>query len=622
MKLPSLQYLIQQAVGAFLRHPMVIVSAAVAVFFAIFLVEHEGDLDNVFPYVNLLLCGYLGVPLFVAVDIYVKVSKKPASFKRRLYSSVIIILLMVYYYLPGSEETLNVTIPYIRYTILAIAAHLLVAFIAFLFRGTLNGFWNFNKALFLRFLLSALYSATVYLGLVLALFALDNLFQVDVDDKQYAELFFIVAGVFNTWFFVAGLPSDYDKLDADDQYPKGLRTFILYVLIPLIGLYFLILYSYSVKIIVGWNWPSGIIVYMIIAVAVLGILAMLLGYPFDKDVPGPIKFLKKGYYWVLIPMIVMLYLAIGIRVADYGITINRYITIMLAVWLTGISIYKVIGGKDIRVIPISLFVIILLCSFGPWGMFRVSENSQVSRLESILTTAGILDVKIINEPRWDQSDTLTLKVSPRHANEGILNDSLHNEVYSILNYLEDFHGLSAIEGWFEQNPRLIAKEVGHSEDYVAMELMGLEHMHKYATEEDAFPTLYADENGIQVMHISGYDYLYEFQLSRGQYGEYDQEIVAFGGDSVRICLDTKALVITSNDPEVNVSFNLDSLYKLLNEEIVVGSYGRKMIDQDRLIMENANEQLKVRLLIINLHANEDDGIVHCTGELLIGIKEN
>ena len=614
MKLPSLQYLIQQAAGAFLRHPMVIFSAAVAVFFAIFLVEHEGDLDNVFPYINLLLCGYLGVPLFVAVDIYVKVSKKPASFKRKLYSSVIIILLMVYYYLPGSEETLNVTIPYIRYTILAIAAHLLVAFIAFLLRGTLNGFWNFNKALFLRFLLSALYSATVYLGLVLALFALDNLFQVDVDDKRYAELFFIVAGVFNTWFFVAGLPSDYDKLDADDQYPKGLRTFILYVLIPLIGLYFLILYSYSVKIIVGWNWPSGIIVYMIIAVAVLGILAMLLGYPFDKDVPGPIKFLKKGYYWVLIPMIVMLYLAIGIRVADYGITINRYITIMLAVWLTGISIYKVLGGKDIRVIPISLFVIILLCSFGPWGMFRVSESSQVRRLESILTTAGILDMKIQNEPKWDQSDTLSLKLEPKHANEGILNDSLHNEVYSILDYLEDFHGLSAIEGWFEQNPRQIAKARSYSEDYVAMELMGLEHIQKYANETRLmYPSFYSEDEGYNALLIDGFDYLYTFQLSRIQNLLTPETLINVGGDTMSLQMDYKLLHLSVRDQKIKL--DLDSLYNILKVNTDVRAF-RESVPRERMTLELSDEYIKVRLLLTSLFSDEE-GIQSCSGKLLI-----
>ncbi|MBV6641259.1 MAG: DUF4153 domain-containing protein [Cyclobacteriaceae bacterium] len=614
MKLPSLQYLIQQAAGAFLRHPMVIVSAAVAVFFAIFLVEHEGDLDNVFPYINLLLCGYLGVPLFVAVDIYVKVSKRPASFKRRLYSSVMIILLMVYYYLPGSEETLNVTIPYIRYTILAIAAHLLVAFIAFLLRGTLNGFWNFNKALFLRFLLSALYSATVYLGLVLALFALDNLFQVDVDDERYAELFFIVAGVFNTWFFVAGLPSDYDKLDADDQYPKGLRTFILYVLIPLIGLYFLILYSYSVKIIVGWNWPSGIIVYMIIAVAVLGILAMLLGYPFDKDVPGPIKFLKKGYYWVLIPMIVMLYLAIGIRVADYGITINRYITIMLAVWLTGISIYKVLGGKDIRVFPISLFVIILLCSFGPWGMFRVSESSQVRRLESILTTAGILDGKIQNEPKWDESDTLSLKLEPRHANEGILSDSLHNEVYSILDYLEDFHGLSAIEEWFEQNPRQIAKERSYSEDYVAMELIGLEHIQKYTNETRLmYPSFYAKDEGYNALLIDGFDYLYTFQLSRTQNLLTTETLINVGGDTMSLQMDYKLLHLSVRDQKIKL--DLDSLYNTLKDNTDVRAF-RESVPRERMTLELSDEYIKVRLLLTSLFSDEE-GIQSCSGKLLI-----
>ncbi len=618
MKLPSLQFLFQQAVGAFVRHPMVIISAAMAVFFAIFLVEHESDLENVFPYVNLLLCGYLGVPIFTAADIYMAVLGKTTSFRWLLYSGIIVVLIGIYFYLPGSEETLNITIPYIRYAILAIAAHLLVAFIAFLQRGTLNGFWNFNKALFLRFLLSVLYSATVFLGLVLALFALDNLFQVDIDDKRYAELFFFMAGVFNTWFFVAGLPSDYQKLDEEVQYPKGLRTFILYVLIPLIGLYFLILYSYSVKIIVGWNWPSGIIVYMIIAVAVLGILAMLLAYPFDKDVPGPINFLKKGYYWVLIPMIVMLYLAIGIRVADYGVTINRYITILLAIWLTGVSIYKVVGGKDIRVIPVSLFIIILFCSFGPWGMFQVSENSQVKRLKNILNGASILDGKIQNEPKWDESDTLSLKLEPKHANKGILNDSLHNEVYSILNYLEDFHGLSAIEGWFDQSIREIAKARSYSEDYVAMELMGLEYIYKSAGEDTAFPTFYADESTNKVFLVSGYDYLYSFNFSRGKYGDFSQETLSLESDSVVISLDAKALKLITVDQKLSVSFDLDSLYDALNEEKISSNYGRILVDQDRLTQEATIEQLKARLVIKNLSASEE-GIIYCTGELLFGI---
>ncbi|XOV95275.1 MAG: DUF4153 domain-containing protein [Bacteroidota bacterium] len=620
MKLPSFNYLIQQTLRSFKGHPMVIISAGVAVFFAIFLVEHESDLDNAFPYINLLLCGYLGVPLFIAVDNYAIATSRSVKFKYILYPATVVVLIGIYFYLPDSEETLNKSIPYIRYTILAIAAHLLVSFNPFLSRGTLNGFWHFNRVLFLRFLLSALYAAAFYTGLVLALFALKVLFDVDIKEVRYFQLWVFMAGVFNTWFFVAGLPRKYDELDSDLEYPKGLRTFILYVFIPLLALYFLILYSYSFKIIGSWDWPKGIISYMIIAVAVLGILAMLLSYPYDKEESGgPLKFLQKGYFWVLIPMIIMLYLAIGIRVADYGVTINRYITIFLAVWLTGISIYMVAGGKDIRVIPVSLFAIIMGCSFGPWGLFSVSERSQVNRLETVLENAGILeDGKIVNEPIWDASDTTKFKLDNRDSNEGILSDSLHNEVMSILGYLEEFHGLNAIEGWYRQNPREIARELDYSEDFVAMELMGLPHVFKYADDEIQvdFPTFYSYAEKENLLEITGYDYLYQFNLSNEIRDENTESIVLDNQQKLLISLDKHSLSVSTKE-DLKVSHNLDSLYQVLkSENQPTDSYSQR-VHLDDIMLQAENDRIRTKLIIESLSANED-GVIYCNGKLLFG----
>ncbi len=601
---------------------MVIFSAAFAVTFAIFLVENEGDLDNVFPYVNLLLCGYLGVPLFIAVDIYADVKRYSIRIRSRWYVSVILVLMMVYFYLPGSEETLNITIPYIRYTILAIAAHLLVSFIPFLNRGTLNGFWHFNRVLFLRFLLSVLYSAAFFVGLSLAIFAVDNLFDAQIEEKIYAELFFFMAGVFNTWFFVAGFPRDYEQLDVEQNFPRGLRTFILYVLIPLLGLYFLILYSYSAKIIIEWNWPTGIMVYMIIIVAVIGTLTMLLAYPYDREDPGgPIRFLQKGFFWMLTPIIVMLYLAIGLRVAEYGVTINRYITIFLAVWLTGISFYMILRGKDIRFIPMSLFVIILICSFGPWGIFQVSERSQVARLETILEQAGLLvEDEIVNEPEWDQSDTLSLTLNPAFPNEDLLSDSLHNEVMSILGYLEQFHGLSAIEDWFEQDHRLIARTLGYSEDFVAMELMGLRH--GYRSEESVpieYPVFYAYQKEGHRLNVSGFDYLYQVNASIPDH--LDQVIELISPDSPsseKLILDHQLLTIRYPD-ESGMQFNLDSLYQKLKQDYMRSGRAAGRLEIKEPAIQVENDQLKGHLIIESLGASEK-GIVTCSGKLLIRKK--
>lgn len=621
MKLPSLSYLYQQALAALRRHPVVILSACVAVFFAIFLVEKEDSLDNAFPYINLLLCGYLGVPLFLAIDVFSRASNQSGAFRGVAWGVGVLLLVGVYFYLPGSEDTLNKEIPYIRYSILAIAAHLLVSFAPYLSGGTLNGFWQYNKAVFLRFLLSAVYAGFLYVGLVLALLALDQLFKVDVDEKRYLEIFVFISGVFNTWFFAAGIPDKYEELDHNVDFPKGLRTFILYVLVPLLGLYFLILYSYSIKIILAWDWPSGIITYMVIAVAVLGTLAMLLAYPYSlREHKSPLAFLSKGYFWVLIPMIVMLYFAIGIRVADYGVTINRYIAILLAMWLSGVSIYMVVSGKDIRLIPISLFTIILLCSFGPWGLFDASERSQVARLEKILTNAGILDDTIQNEAIWDESDTTRLSFANPNANDHILTDSLHNEVVSIVRYLEDYHGLGAIEGWFTQSTREIAQARHLSEDGVAMRLMGLRAGKKNTYHKNSkFPGYYISQSANSLVLTRGFDYLYELSyynrpLDRVETIKVSQGVTLFAE------MDSTVLMLRTAGAD-SITFKLDSLYKAMRAaDGDMEHWGRIEREQSQMTLSEENDWLKARLYIESFRLS-DEGITEFKGKLLFALPD-
>ncbi|MEO9477944.1 MAG: DUF4153 domain-containing protein [Cyclobacteriaceae bacterium] len=619
MKLPSLSHLYRQAVLAFRQHPLVILAACVAVFFAIFLFEKENVIENAFPFINLLLCGYLGVPLFLSIDVFSKASNQSRAFRLVAWGVGVLLLVGVYFYLPGSEDTLNKQIPYIRYSILAIAAHLLVSFAPFLSRGTLNGFWQYNRVVFLRFLLSVLYSGFLYVGLVLALLALDQLFKVDVDEKRYFEIFMFISGVFNTWFFAAGIPDKYDDLDLNVDFPRGLRTFILYVLIPLLGLYFLILYSYSIKIILAWDWPSGIITYMVIAVAVLGTLAMLLSYPYSlRENKSPLAFLSKGYFWVLIPMIVMLYFAIGIRVADYGITINRYIAILLAMWLSGVSIYMVVSGKDIRLIPISLFTIILLCSFGPWGLFDASERSQVARLEKILTNAEILDETIKNEAIWNQNDTTRLSFGNPNANDHILTDSLHNEVVSIVSYLEDFHGLNAIEGWFTQSTREIAQAHNLSENAIAMRLMGLRAGKKHTGGNEWFPTFYASPSQTSLLQIDGFEYYYEFSLH-----QKNKPIDSLGlsdGLELVLNLDSGALILARKETDSLLRFDLKSVYDDFSDMESAGRYRSSLTPTEPVILSEQNDWLKARLYIERFRSNEGE-ITECKGKLLFIFTE-
>src|SRR5690554_7276939 len=88
-------------------------------------------------------------------------------------------------------------------------------------------------------------------------------------------------GFFNTWFFLSGIPEKLDQ--SEGAYPpKELKVFAQYILLPLLAVYLLILYGYGAKIVLIWDWPRGIVSYLIICVAVLGITTFLLLYPYSR----------------------------------------------------------------------------------------------------------------------------------------------------------------------------------------------------------------------------------------------------------------------------------------------------------------------------------------------------
>lgn len=517
MKLPSLNYLAQNAGRTFLRFPLSILCGAGGAAISIYLVENQEDIKNYFPCINLLLTFALGISLFFSADVF-SYAKGFSRQKRFLLSAfVALVLVAIYFSLPGFDSTQNTSVPYVRYTIYSITAHLLVAFIPFIGAGRLNGFWHYNRILFVRILAALLYSGFLYAGLALALGSLDFLFDIDLHEKLFFDLFAFIGGVFNTWFFLAGIPDNFDSLDDIHEYPKATKIFSQYVLLSLLVLYIIILYIYSGKIVFLWSWPKGLVSYLVACVAVLGILTLLLIHPYG-NLPGNhwIKKFSRSYYLILVPLIALLFIAIGMRVNDYGVTVNRYVILLLGVWLTIVAAYFISGKENIKFIPISLAVILMLVSFGYWGMFSVSERSQVNRLQAILEQGNILkDGKIQKEVIWFR-DSLPKTFIPRDqesTNEGQLSDSLHNEVKSILDYLDDHHGFTSIRGWYGQNLDSMVKEnnkdklrwgrMNEAEAY--MRSMGLPYAHKYDDGMSDYFNYYAADNG--VISLEDFDYL-------------------------------------------------------------------------------------------------------------------
>ncbi len=319
-----------------------------------------------------------------------------------------------------------------------------MAFTAFTRRGETQGFWQFNKNLFLRLLVASLYTGVLQLGLSVALAATNHLFELEVRPERYLELWIVLLGVFNTWFFFSGVPERLDELETDTSYPRGLKLFTQYVLLPLVVVYLAILYAYVAKIVVAWDWPKGWVANLVLGFSVTGIFSLLLVHPLiHRGEERWILRFSRWFYIAEIPLVAVLLLSIGRRVQEYGMTENRYFVVLLGLWLGVMTIYFLLRRTaSIKVIPASLCALAVLSSVGPWSAFEVSERSQVSRLAARLGAAQILvDGKVARRAPG---------VSAEDA----------REISAGVTYLLEFHGTRPLQPWFTEDLDSLAAAMG------------------------------------------------------------------------------------------------------------------------------------------------------------------
>ena len=142
------------------------------------------------PWEGVLAAAALGLPLFVVLALTTERLGRRAL---GLAAHAIGLAALVGFALAFPHWTEAVRLR--RFAQINIGLHLLVAFLPYLRRGESNGFWQYNRTLFLRFLTAALHSGVLYVGLVIALVAVNQLFKVRIPDKTYFHLWIAISFV-------------------------------------------------------------------------------------------------------------------------------------------------------------------------------------------------------------------------------------------------------------------------------------------------------------------------------------------------------------------------------------------------------------------------------------------
>ena len=413
MKLPSVQSLWHEALAVFRRFPLQVLVTIVAVGVCILRIETPSlaYLDK------LLVCCNFALTLLLAADLFAETHDW--SVQKKWFLRVLVLVVCTVLYLLLNPVLYEADV--IRIVLLGFAFHLLVSFAPFIGRGTVGGFWAYNERLFLQIITAGIFSFVLTIGLYIAVGSTDALFDLKMSGHVYGYIVCLTMVGFMTIFFLSGVPKDFRALnEVPQEYPKWLKIFTQYVLIPLLSVYLLILLAYEGKILISWTLPKGYVSTLILGYAVAGILSLLLIYPIrNREGNGWMRIFARFFYVMLIPLVVLLLLAVWKRVSVYGITEARYILILLALWLTIVTVYNLFSKQqNIKFIPVSLCILALLAVYGPQSAFMISKYSQTKRLEKMLK----------------QDDTFAQKEKPQ-----------------IISYLVQNHGILALQSFTSRN---------------------------------------------------------------------------------------------------------------------------------------------------------------------------
>lgn len=531
MRLPSIERLVRVGRGSAGRFPLVLLSAAIAAGAGVLLPDSSIE-DTL---IGVLYVATLGFPLFLALELTAE--RRGTSGRWLWLGRLVVLAILVGVYV--GRLSWSEPVEWLRYLQLSVAAHLLVAVAPYLGVREWNGFWQYNRSLLLRFLIAGVFSVVLYVGLSIALLAIDNLLGVNVAGETYFRLWCVVAFLFNTWFFISGIPEDLEALDRRTDYPPALKVLGQYILSPLVTVYLLIITAYLGRILITRVWPSGWIGYLVSSVAVAGILSLLLLYPIEEREENRwVRTYARWFYFGLIPANVMLLLAIWKRIQQYSITEPRYFLVILSLWLAGISLfYAFTRSRNIKIIPSTLALLAIVTFAGPWSAYAVSKRSQTARLEGLLERNGMLIDGQAQPP----------------AGEISFED--RREIGAVLRYLAEYHGTGSIASWFPEG-RLaavdtIANGTGPSEPreaddraaLIAAEL-GVDYVVSWTPGEGEGFNFFVEQNG-PPLWISGHDYVLRNRSGVGDTVRVEGSSVAFAYDEERL-----AIVMLQDDTEL------------------------------------------------------------------------
>lgn len=315
--------------------------------------------------------------------------------------------------------------------LLPVTRHLAICFALFLAFFVIPGYRRgarlemYVVRLFAHAVVAVLFSGVMFMGISAITLTFTSLFSVKTAPELYLHIWMVNAGVVAPFLFMSGIPPAGADVEGE-EYPKTLKNLVVYVVTPLIAAYTLVLYLYFAKILITRQWPVGLVAHLVLWYSIVSLAVLYFVWPLERSNKWAEVF-SRYFPRTVIPLLLMMFASLGIRVRYYGITENRYYVGVVGLWALASALYLVFARKRSRVLlPAALAVVVLLSVFGPWSSFSVAKWSQNRRFEEIVTRNNM----VVNG---------TIVQAPPQ-----ISDEDRREIAAVLQYFERFHSLSDV----------------------------------------------------------------------------------------------------------------------------------------------------------------------------------
>lgn len=550
------------------RFPYALTFSTLTTIILIYLINMESYYkpETLEIFARLAMASALAFPLFLIIKVFFE-RKNNLKIIYKGITRIIGLIIIISYYIFLLKETNMVTMT--RYIAVSLSLYLIFLVVPYIYKK--NNFELYVVKIFSRLLITGIYSVVLMAGISAIIFTINELLNVPVSEMFYMSTALTIGGIFAPIFLLANIFKQNESFNLKD-YPSIFEILLLYIIMPLITVYSSILYIYFIKILIIQQLPEGLVTHLVLWYVSFSIILLF----FISPLKTKNKWVKTFSKWLpiaLIPLLLMMFLAIGIRINTYGFTENRYLVVLLGLWNMGIAFYYIFTEKKNNIIlPLSLAIIALLAVFGPWSTYSVSIYSQNNRFENIINKYDMVKNNTIVKSKKQ------ITVDDQEEIQAILKYFENNHQFEDLKYLPDDFQTSNTE-----------------------QLFGFSYQEKI-NQNQSQKFSYNFNNNKQAISIQNYDYLFHISDQFRQIRELEGNLTVKMNDS------DKEIRIAQND---KILYHRSLFLILLEVHQKIKDIPTKNLRTEDLVFIDENENFKLKYIfnsfyVENIEANPEE----------------